>query len=72
MKAQWVDSAALTSRSLRASDYVVEDSDIRALMHEAGVHGDHEQVDLCLLALNGDPEALEQCCDVIRNNRMEN
>lgn len=38
---------------------------IEALMNEAGVAGDLEQVALCKLALQGNDAALEACADVI-------
>jgi hypothetical protein len=42
------------------------DSQIEALAHEAGCHGDDEMVAICERALDGDPDAREEVALCIR------
>ena len=43
----------------------IDDDQIRTLRTEAGAAGDREQVEICARALDGDAEAIEECCRVI-------
>jgi len=70
-KTGWVDASALGIRSLRASDHLVTDRDIRALADEAGAAGAVDQHDLCIAALAGDKQARAACEEVILYTRRE-
>tara|TARA_R110002110_G_scaffold287505_1_gene501963 strand:+ start:367 stop:549 length:183 start_codon:yes stop_codon:yes gene_type:complete len=44
---------------------------IEALLIEAGVAGDSDMIDTCLLALQGDASALAECAEVIEEAAAE-